>query len=77
MLLNVLSYAAQNGDIGDDKASHRIRIDVRLTPRGTTRADKRRSDLLRVVSGGLEIVSASSAVNSRLRISGRAVQPLR
>ncbi|WP_315830839.1 hypothetical protein [Bradyrhizobium prioriisuperbiae] len=41
LLLNVLGHAEQDesGDISDGKTSQRIKIDVHLTPRGTTRAD--------------------------------------
>ncbi len=40
LLLNLLGYAEadEGNDISDGKTSHRIKIDVHLTPRGTTRA---------------------------------------
>jgi hypothetical protein len=39
LLLNLLGYAEQdeNNDISDGKTSHRIKIDVHLTPRGRRR----------------------------------------
>lgn len=41
LLLNLLGYAEadEGNDISDGKTSHRIRIEVHLTPRGTTRGD--------------------------------------
>lgn len=41
LLLHLLGYAEadEGNDISDGKTSHRIKIDVHLTPRGTTRTD--------------------------------------